>query len=143
MRYLLRRLGFYAIALWGAITLNFLLPRLAPGSPIDGLMSRMPPSQLAANPNMVENLRAYLDVQQQPLPQAYLGYLKQIFTGDFGVSTSNFPAPVSDVIGRTLPYSIFLVGTAFVLSFVLGTGDRHGRRLAARRSRRQRARRRR
>ena len=67
MRYLLRRLGFYAVALWGAITLNFLLPRLAPGSPLDGLMSRLPPSQLASNPNMVENLRAYLDVQQQPL----------------------------------------------------------------------------
>jgi len=121
MRYLLRRLGFYAVALWGAITLNFLLPRLAPGSPLDGLMARLPPSQLASNPNMVENLRSYLDVQQQPLHEAYVGYLGQIFTGDFGVSTSNFPAPVSDVVGKTLPYSIFLVGTAFLLAFVLGT----------------------
>jgi len=121
MRFLLRRLGIYAIALWGAITLNFLLPRLAPGSPLDGIMSRLPPSQLASNPNMVENLRAYLDVQQQPLPQAYVGYLKQIFTGDFGISTSNFPAPVSDVVAKSLPYSIFLVGTAFILAFCLGT----------------------
>ena len=84
-------------------------------------MSRLPPSQLASNPNMVENLRAYLDVQQQPLWKAYPGYLKQIFTGDFGVSTSNFPAPVSDVIGKTLPYSIVLVGVAFILAFLLGT----------------------
>ena len=43
MRFILRRLGFYAIALWGAITLNFLLPRLMPGSPLDGLMSRLSP----------------------------------------------------------------------------------------------------
>jgi peptide/nickel transport system permease protein len=121
MRFLLRRLGFYAIALWGAITLNFLLPRLAPGSPLDGLMARLSPSQLAANPHMVDNLRAYLGVQKQPLLPAYWGYLKQLFTGNFGISTSNFPTPVSDVVGRTLPYSVALVGIGFVLAFVLGT----------------------
>ena len=40
---------------------------------------------------------------------------------DFGLSTSNYPTPVSEVIGRTLPYSIFLVGVAFLLAFVVGT----------------------
>ncbi len=40
---------------------------------------------------------------------------------DFGVSTSNYPTPVSEVVGSTLPYSIFLVGVAFFLSFILGT----------------------
>jgi peptide/nickel transport system permease protein len=29
---------------------------------------------------------------------------------------------VSEVIGKTLPYSIFLVGVAFLLAFVIGTG---------------------
>jgi peptide/nickel transport system permease protein len=41
---------------------------------------------------------------------------------DFGISTSHYPTPVSTVIGQTLPYSIFLVGVAFALSFVVGTG---------------------
>src|SRR5438067_6322184 len=122
MRFILRRLGFYVVALWGAITLNFLLPRLMPGSPLDGIMSRLSPAQLAANPHMVDNLRAYLGVQKQPLVPAYWGYLKQVLTGDFGISTSTFPSPVSEVIGRTLPYSIVLVGTGFVLAFVLGAG---------------------
>jgi peptide/nickel transport system permease protein len=40
---------------------------------------------------------------------------------DFGLSTSNYPTPVSEVVGRTLPYSIFLVGVAFLLSFLVGT----------------------
>ena len=40
---------------------------------------------------------------------------------DFGISTSHYPAPVSQVIGQTLPYSIFLVGVAFFLSFLIGT----------------------
>ena len=39
MRFLLRRLVFYVIALWAAITLNFLLPRLMPGSPLDGIIA--------------------------------------------------------------------------------------------------------
>jgi peptide/nickel transport system permease protein len=40
---------------------------------------------------------------------------------NFGLSTSNYPTPVSEVVGRTLPYSIFLVGVAFLLAFVIGT----------------------
>ena len=121
MRFLLRRLGFYVIALWGAITLNYLLPRLVPGDPIDGLYARLSPAQLAANPNAVENLRDALGFQEEPLVSGYFTYLGQLAHGDFGISTSNFPAPVTEVIGRTLPYSIFLVGVSFVIAFALGT----------------------
>ena len=119
MRFLLRRLGFYAIALWGAITLNYLLPRLMPGEPIDGMLARLSPAQLAANPNAIQNLRDSLGFQKEPLLQGYITYLGQILHGDFGISTSNFPSPVSEVIGRTLPYSIFLVGVAFLFAFAI------------------------
>ena len=139
MRYLLRRLGFYAIALWGAITLNFLLPRLAPGSPIDGLMSRMPPVAARRRTRTWSRTSAPTSTSSSSrCRRPTSGYLKQLVTGDFGVSTSNFPAPVSDVIGRTLPYSIFLVGTAFAARLPARHGDRDGRRLAPRRDRRQR-----
>jgi peptide/nickel transport system permease protein len=121
VRFLLRRLGFYAVALWGAVTLNYLLPRMVPGEPIDGLLARLSPAQLAANPNAVENLRNALGFQKEPLLQGYFTYLGQLAHGDFGISTSNFPAPVTEVIARTLPYSIFLVGVSFAFAFVLGT----------------------
>jgi peptide/nickel transport system permease protein len=121
MRFILRRLGFYAIALWGAITLNYLLPRLMPGSPIDGLMARMSPAQLASNPNAVQNLRDSLGFQTEPLLEGYFTYLGQLARGDLGISTSNFPSPVTEVIGRVLPYSIFLVGLSFIVAFLLGT----------------------
>jgi peptide/nickel transport system permease protein len=48
-------------------------------------------------------------------------YLHRIMHFNFGISTSNYPAPVSEVVGRTLPYSIFLVGVAFILAFAVGT----------------------
>jgi peptide/nickel transport system permease protein len=121
VRFLLRRLGFYAVALWGAVTLNYLLPRMVPGEPIDGLLARLSPAQLAANPNAVENLRNALGFQKEPLLAGYFTYLGQLAHGDLGISTSNFPAPVTEVIGRTLPYSIFLVGVSFAFAFLLGT----------------------
>jgi peptide/nickel transport system permease protein len=121
VRFLLRRLGFYAVALWGAVTLNYLLPRLVPGEPIDGLLARLSPAQLAANPNAVENLRDALGFQKEPLFEGYFTYLGQLAHGDFGISTSNFPVPVTEVIARTLPYSIFLVGVSFAFAFVIGT----------------------
>jgi peptide/nickel transport system permease protein len=121
MRFLLRRLGFYALALWGAITLNYLLPRLMPGEPIDGLLARLSPAQLASNPSSVDNLREALGFNKEPLLQGYFTYLNQLLHGDLGISTSNFPSPVTEVIGRTLPYSIFLVGLSFVVAFIFGT----------------------
>ena len=41
MKHLLRRLGFYLVALWASITINFLIPRLSPGNPAQTLMARL------------------------------------------------------------------------------------------------------
>jgi peptide/nickel transport system permease protein len=121
MRWLLRRCCFYVFALWVAVTLNFLLPRLMPGDPAGGMLARLSASQIASNPGIIETYRRMLGGGHQSLIHAYFSYLGQISRLDFGISTSNYPTNVSEVIGRTLPYSIFLVGVAFILAFVLGT----------------------
>ena len=38
--YLLRRLGFYLLAAWAAVTLNFFIPRLMPGDPASIIFAR-------------------------------------------------------------------------------------------------------
>ena len=121
MRWLLRRLVFYAFAVWVALTLNFLLPRLMPGDPIGGVLQRLSPAQIQANPGIIQTYQALLGGGKGSIWHDYVVYLHRLAHLDFGVSTSNYPAPVSEVIGRTLPYSIFLVGVAFLLAFVLGT----------------------
>jgi peptide/nickel transport system permease protein len=122
MRWFLRRVAFYGFAIWVAATLNFLLPRLMPGDPLGGMLQRLSPAQIQANPGIIETYQVLLGGPQEPLWKAYPKYLKNVATLDFGVSTSNYPAKVSEVIGRTLPYSIALVGVAFLLAFLLGTG---------------------
>src|SRR5258708_10244350 len=41
MRRLLRRLGLYLLAIWAAVTINFFLPRLAPGNPAEAALMRL------------------------------------------------------------------------------------------------------
>jgi peptide/nickel transport system permease protein len=121
MRWLARRLVFYVFAIWVALTINFLLPRLMPGDPIAGLLAHLNPAQLAANPGLIQTYQALLGGGHHSIWHDYVSYLDRIVHFDFGLSTSNYPTPVSEVIGRTLPYSIFLVGVAFLLAFLIGT----------------------
>src|SRR5262249_38802676 len=120
MHFILHRLGFYAVALWASITLHFLLPRLMPGNPIDYFISKYH-HQLTNNPHALDSLRVMLGGTNDPLPLQYLHYLGNLAHGDFGVSYSFFPVRVSSIIASTLPWTLFLVGLASVLSFVLGT----------------------
>ncbi len=98
MRWFARRLVFYVFALWVALTINFLLPRLMPGSPIAGVLQHLSPAQLRANPGIIKTYQALLGGGHHSIWQDYIIYLG---TGsshfDFGISTSNYPTPVSEV----------------------------------------------
>ena len=119
MRFIARRLVFYVIAFWAAITLNFLLPRLMPGSPLDGLILRYG-TAIQNNPDLIKQLKAALGSEDEPIWSAYPAYLHDTLTGNLGTSTAQ-QVPVTEIIGKTLPYSIVLVGIGFILSFVIGT----------------------
>src|SRR5690348_14916887 len=121
MRFILRRLGFYLFATWVALTLTFLLPRLMPGDPIGGVLQHLSPAQIESNPGIIQTYRTLLGGGNQSIWSAYWQYLHRVATLNFGISTSNYPTKVSAVVAHTLPYSIVLVGIAFVLAFVLGT----------------------
>ena len=93
--------------------------------------------QIQANPGIVQTYRILLGGGNNSIWQDYVTYLGRIVHLNFGISTSNYPAPVSEVIGKTLPYSIFLVGVAFLLAFARGNRNRDGRGLATRQDGRQ------
>jgi peptide/nickel transport system permease protein len=121
MRWFIRRLAFYVFATWMALTITFLLPRVMPGSPIGGILQRLTPAQIQSNPGIIQTYEALLGGGHQSIFSAYVQYLHRVSHLDFGISTSNYPTKVSEVVGRTLPYSIVLVGIAFFFAFVLGT----------------------
>jgi peptide/nickel transport system permease protein len=117
MRYILRRLGFYLLAAWASLTINFFLPRLIPGDPASTIIAA---SRGQLRPEQVAQLREALGLSDAPLIQQYFTYLGHMLRGDFGTSFSSFPTPVTTVIGTGLVWTLLLGVIALFISFLLG-----------------------
>ena len=121
MTYYLRKIGFFLLTLWAAVTLNFLIPRIQGGDPAAAIVSRLTGQSQTVDPRQIQAIRMMLGVPDEPLLTQYWNYLETIVRGDFGISYSYFPYTVSHMIGQTLPWTLVLVGTVQVLAFVIGT----------------------
>lgn len=121
MRYLTRKLGFYLIAAWLAITLNFVLPQLIPGNPVQLLLARMR-SAGPTPPGEEQSLARMLGLSSGNVFQRYGAYLDNLAHLRFGLSITDFPTPVTTEITDTIVWTLVLVGTATVISFVIGVG---------------------
>lgn len=120
--FLLRRIGFYLVAAWSAITLNFMIPRLMPGSPADAVIASLQQKGAQLTPEMIASIQKIFGQPDANLLRQYGDYLVQLAHFDLGVSTGSYPTPVSELIGQALPWTLLLVGTTTVLAFVIGTG---------------------
>jgi peptide/nickel transport system permease protein len=119
MRFIVRRLVFYAVAAWVALTINFFIPRLMPGNAVENIMSKFPNLQPAA----YKALQAMLGVGHPgSLWHQYVNYLYDVIHLNFGTDVTEYPAKVSSLLAQTVPWTVTLVGTATVIAFVLGTG---------------------
>lgn len=121
--FLARRLGFYLVAAWSAITLNFMIPRVMPGDPADQIIRQI--EQNSGQPASAEAVYAIQRLFGDPranLAQQYWDYLRQLGSFDLGLSTSRFPVQVGTLIGSGLPWTIALVGMTTLAAFLLGTG---------------------
>ena len=129
MSFIVRRLIFYLVAAWVALTINFFIPRLMPGNAVESIMAKFPNLQ----PSAYRAIEAMLGVGHPgSIWHQYVAYLDDILHFNFGTSVSEYPAQVSTLLGETLPWTIALVGTATVIAFAVGTalgiaaGWRHG-----------------
>lgn len=120
MKYILQRLAFYAVTAWAAITINFLIPRLMPGDPVEALMSRY---QGQLDTSAIASLKALFGLDEnQSLWSQYTDYWSSLLDGDLGLSFTYFPTPVGEVLSDALPWTLALVGITTLISFLLGTG---------------------
>lgn len=120
MRYLLGKFGLLLLTAWAAITVNFLLPRLMPGSPADAAIAKLAHNG-PVSPATRAAIEAQLGAPNGSIVDQYAQYLGNVVHLDFGISFSYFPETVSSVVLGALPYTVVLVGVVTVLSFVLGT----------------------
>ncbi len=117
MGYLARRLGFYLVAAWASITLNFFLPRMMPGDPASAIFARF---QGQVRPEQMASMRKAYGLSDASLISQYWTYLTHLLQGDFGLSISSFPAPVTEVIGKGFAWTLLLGGVSTILAFVIG-----------------------
>jgi peptide/nickel transport system permease protein len=120
VKYFLQRIAFYLFTAWAAITLNFFIPRLVPGDPVQSLIAKY---QGKISTQSIQSLYVLFGLDKnESLWSQYVDYWKQIFHGDLGLSFTFFPAPVSQILSQALPWTVLLVGLTTIISFFLGTG---------------------
>lgn len=121
MRYLLRRIGFYLLAAWVAITIGFFLPRFAPGNQADSFIGRLEKN----GPLPPQVKQAILDAlgvdTKDNLFVQYIHFLQNLAQGHLGISYTEYPLPVTQVIARDMTWTVGLLTVSIIISFILGT----------------------
>lgn len=105
----------YGLVLWVALSVNFVLPRAMPGSPLPYLVGEEV-GTLA--PERLDEIRARYGLDRS-LGVQYLDYLGDVVRGDWG-SSFQLGMPVAEAIRERLPWTLLLVGSSLVLSTVFG-----------------------
>ncbi len=119
--YLIRRLFRAFLTIFVMASFTFFLVRLMPGSPVEvyifNLISLYNIPYAEAQQQAASLFSIDLDA---PLFQQYLSYLGNLAQGDFGTSLVSRGVPVSTLILRYLPWTLFSVGIALIISFTVG-----------------------
>lgn len=121
-KFVLRRLLFLLLVIWSASTITFFIPRISSRNPIRERFAELArsggfsPSDMEA---IVQSYNAKFGLDK-PLMEQYFDYMGSIARFDMGVSFSQYPRTVMQLIGDSLPWSIALLLVTTILSFIIG-----------------------
>jgi peptide/nickel transport system permease protein len=123
VRYLLTRFGQLVLIVFIAVSVNFLIPRLLPGDPVQTVIAKMQASGAQQSVDMQAVANAYrakygLD---QPMLVQYVNYWRDLFHLDLGVSFANFPETVTTKLANALPWSLGLLAVSTLIAFSVGS----------------------
>lgn len=119
MRTVLRRLEFLLVTVWAALTINFILPRLMPGSPVEAMMARF---RGEVSPAQMRSMQIMFGTNHHSnYFNDYIHYLWNMLRGHFGISVVFYPTPVIDIIKSALPWTLGLIGVTTMIAFAIGT----------------------
>jgi peptide/nickel transport system permease protein len=108
---------------WLGITVVFIIPRLLPSDPIESMVATLQAQGTFRDPEavreMVNTLRDMYGLEKS-LPEQYISFWRRLFSADFGPSYFSFPTPVINLISRSFPWTVGLLLTTTVLSWIIG-----------------------
>ncbi len=121
-RYLLRRVGQFALVVFIGINISFVITHTTPIDPVEQTIAAATAfgsTSPEAIGMMRQSLRELYGLQGGIWEQ-YLVFWKRVAVLDFGPSLSAFPTPVSDLIWRALPWTAGLLLVSTTITWVLG-----------------------
>ncbi len=122
--YLLKRIAQFFVIAFVAASINFFFPRITGQDPIRQKISQLEMQGVGTSnedtKGLVETYNRKFGLDK-PLWRQYLTYLTDTAQLDFGQSISNYPATVLSMIRQAVPWTVGLLLTATLISFVIGT----------------------
>lgn len=123
-RYLLPRIVQYLVVIFVGTTIVFIATRLTPTDPVQQTIQKITAQGGYMDPAVVADFTKTLkDLYglQGNLLQQYLALWRHLVTLDFGPSFSYFPTPAMQLIRQSLPWTLGLLVSSLVISWLLGT----------------------
>ena len=120
--YILPRVAQWAVVIFVGVTVTFLIPRFSPVNPVDEMIGRMTAFQ-TIDPAAVVAMRATMEDLyglDGSLLEQYLSFWRRLIQFDLGPSFQNFPTPVNEFIAAGLPWTVGLLTTTTIISWLLG-----------------------
>lgn len=116
-----KRIIVLLFTIWAVTTINFIIPRLMPGDPISVALSTMASqgAQFEGADAIIEAYKIKFGLNGSMFDQ-YIAYIINLLQGDLGVSILAFPTPVSVLISRAVPWTVGLLFTTTIISWLLG-----------------------
>ena len=119
--YFLNKFLWFSITLVCAFILNFTLPRLMPGDPVAGIVSRLAQNMSnTAGVQAIYEQYAELFGTNKPMLEQFFLYVRNVFRGDFGFSFSQYPRTVADVLAASIWWTIGLQFPAIIVGWLIG-----------------------
>jgi len=120
-KYYTNKVLWYLLTLLVAVILNFLLPRLMPGNPVSAIAVRASKGMTdkTAIQKIYEEYAQTFGVNQ-PLYIQFFEFIKNLFKGNLGTSFTYYPRTVSDILSKSIGWTIALQLPAIIVGWLLG-----------------------
>lgn len=121
IKYFGNKLVWFMITLVAAFVLNFILPRLMPGDPVAIITQRVVQG-MTSQSGITRVYQQYAELfgTNRPLHEQFFLYVRNVLQGDFGLSFSQYPRPVADIIGSSIWWTVALQFPAIIIGWLIG-----------------------
>jgi peptide/nickel transport system permease protein len=120
-QYFMKKLGWFLITFVFAFLLNFILPRMMPGDPVAVITQRVAQG-MQSQAGVAKIYQEYSDLfgTNKPMLEQFILYIKNVSQGNFGISFSQYPRPVADIIKSSIWWTLCLQFPAIIVGWLIG-----------------------